>query len=88
MTTKRHQVFLENPDGSGQGKLYDVASLDLAWSWFSLTFENDAPAQLWWIKDREAEKVVAGMQTASQWLHEFDGPDDFNAILKYRHQWE
>lgn len=88
MTAKRYQVFLENSDGSGQGSLHDVDSLDLAWSWFDLTFGNDAPARLWWIKDRKAEKVVSGMQTASQWLHEFDGPDDFKAIFKYRHQWE
>lgn len=79
---KRYQVFLENPDGSGKGQLYEAETLERVWSWLDLTFSGDDVPRLWWVKDQEAEKAAAGMHMDESWDRRFGSPDEFIAYLR------
>lgn len=84
---KRYQVFLENPDGSGKGQLYEAEALERVWSWLDLTFSGDDVARLWWVKDKEAKMVAADMHSEKSWLNQFSSREEFSAHLYGKHGW-
>lgn len=79
---KRYQVFLENPDGSGKGQLYEAETLEQVWSWLDLTFSGDDVPRLWWVKDREEKMVATQVQTGKKWFNKFADPKKFTNHLR------
>lgn len=84
---KRYQIFLENPDGSGEGQLYEAETLEQAWSWLDLTFSGDDVPRLWWVKDREAKMVASEMHSETNWLSKFSSSKEFVLCLCKKYSW-
>lgn len=84
---ERYQVFIECVDGCGQGQTHDVNKLERVWSWLDFSFASDAETQLWWVKDRQAEKVVAEMHAEESWLKKFGDPREFISHLRLHFGW-
>ena len=83
----RYQVFMEKPQGLGEGSTAEAKTLAYAWSWLDMAFTANAPAQLWWIKDRQATRAAAEMDTDNTWSQRFDGADAFVTHLRERYGW-
>lgn len=84
---KRYQVFLENPDGSGKGQLYEAQTLEQVWSWLDLTFSGDDVAQLWWAKDREEKMAASAMHSEKSWMINFSSSVEYISYLFEKHGW-
>lgn len=84
----RYQTFIEEAEEQGVGELADLETIAQCWAWLDVQFDDQPQNRLWWIKDREQERVASAMHCGDIWQAECETPAVFILWLGMFFGWD